>query len=96
MLDTVFPKYVKNKQLVELILLILPTTSNHSLVIHFSLLESTNILKQTVSDKAKTDCRGSSKRHDGAGLGGEEGEAELERRNSLPLDKKRGSWMFHC
>ena len=43
---------------------------------HFSLLESTNILKQTVSDKAKTDCRGSRKRHDPAGPEGEEEEPE--------------------
>lgn len=69
MLDIVFSKCVKIKrQLVELILLILSTAYNHSLVINFSSLGSPNISKQAVSDKAKTERSGSRKRRDCAGL----------------------------
>lgn len=69
MLNIVFPKCIKiNGQLVELILLILSTTSDHSLLIHFSSLGSTTIVKWTPSDKAKMERWRSRKKHEYAGL----------------------------
>lgn len=45
-------------------------------MIHFSLLGSSNIPKQTISDKAKMNCQESRKRHNCTGLEGEEEEPE--------------------
>lgn len=77
MLDTVFPKYVNNKQTTSRINVAysayhLKSLSGDTL----SLLGSTNIPKQTISDKAKMNCQESRKRHNCTGLEGEEEEPE--------------------